>query len=209
MATLVPCLAVLRSEFNELFPNRAKDSDGWIGDPAHQARDSDHNPDSRGLVHAIDVDTDLGEGARMQDFVDHLARRKDRRLTYIIFNRRIWSASHAWNPRPYTGPDPHTGHAHISADDVPALEQNTSSYHLEEVPVALNAADKTWLTAQINAAAPTAEEVAEAVWNRARRDPKPMLSDTAVNLIGAQITEAVRDGVAIERFPANVQPAAG
>lgn len=200
MATLVPCLAALRAEFNELFPLRDKGSDGWIGDQAHQARTSDHNPDSRGLVHAIDVDTDLGEGARMQDFVDHLAARKDRRLTYIIFNRRIWSASHAWNPRPYTGADPHTGHAHISADDTPAHENNTASYHLEEVPVALTAADKTWIAAQIKAVAPTADEIAEAVWHKARTSPE-FLSDTEKNELEAVITAAVAAGEVIQRFP--------
>jgi len=133
MATLVPCLVRLRAEFNTLFPLRDKGSDGWIGDARHQEEHSDHNPDSRGLVHAIDVDTDLGGGADMQDFVDHLVGRRDNRLTYIIFNRRIWSASHGWTGRAYTGSDPHTGHAHISADNTPAYENDTSSYHLEDV----------------------------------------------------------------------------
>ncbi len=57
MAYLVPSLARLRTEFNQLNPGRDKASDGWIGDAEHQANPtSDHNPDERGAVHAIDVD---------------------------------------------------------------------------------------------------------------------------------------------------------
>jgi hypothetical protein len=152
MAHLVPCLVRLRADFDWLFPDRDKASDGWIGDPAHAARDSDHNPDERGLVHAIDVDRDLSPNGDMQAFVDHLVAREDPRLTYIIFNRRIWSASREWKPRTYTGPNPHTGHAHFSADDTPARENDTRSYHLEEVPVALTAADKDWIKTTVEQA---------------------------------------------------------
>ncbi|MEV6306489.1 hypothetical protein AB0M02_44275 [Actinoplanes sp. NPDC051861] len=153
MATLVPCLVALRSEFNALFPGRDKASDGWIGDPAHQARDSDHNPDSRGLVHAIDVDRNLGSGADMQAFVDHLVARHrtgaDKRLFYIIYNRRIWSASRDWTGRAYTGDNLHTEHAHFSASYTPARERDASSWRLEEVPVALTDTDLQKIDAMI------------------------------------------------------------
>ncbi len=67
---LVPCLAELRSEFDEIAPGRDRSSDGSIGDPAHADRSSDHNPDETGNVpirdadkvnevHALDVDADL------------------------------------------------------------------------------------------------------------------------------------------------------
>lgn len=165
MAKLVPCLVLLRATFDDLFPGRDHASDGWIGDPAHQARDSDHNPDSRGLVHAIDVDRDLGEGADMQAFVDHLVGRcrtgAEKRLTYVIFNRRIWSASHEWANRPYTGTNPHDKHAHFSASYLPARETNTTSWHLEEVPVALTEADKAWIRADNDRAA---KQAAIEVW---------------------------------------------
>jgi hypothetical protein len=146
---LVPCLVALRGEFDALFPLRDKGSDGWIGDPAHQARDSDHNPDSRGLVHALDVDAGLGAGVDMAAFVAHLVGRRDPRLTYVIFRRRIWEASRGWAGRPYAGDNPHTEHAHISASSTPAREQDTRSWHLEEVPVALTPADKEWLADEI------------------------------------------------------------
>jgi hypothetical protein len=138
MATLVPCLVALRAEFNRNFPARDKTSDGWIGDTAHQQGTSDHNPDGRGLVHAIDVDKDLrAPGATMQDCVDEVVRRHragtDNRLTYVIFNRRIWSASRGWAVRDYTGENPHDKHAHFSAGSVPARENNRASFGVEDI----------------------------------------------------------------------------
>src|SRR5690606_29069239 len=55
---LAPSLVKLRDLINQNWPNRDKSSDGWIGDPSHQARKSDHNPDysAGGVVRAIDVD---------------------------------------------------------------------------------------------------------------------------------------------------------
>lgn len=148
--TLVPCLVQLRTEFNRIAPGRDKGSDGWIGDPAHQATKSDHNPDSRGLVHAIDVDRDLRAGLDMQDVVDHLVARcrsgAEKRLTYVIYNGRIWSASRGWTARAYTGSNPHDKHAHFSAGDTPAREASTASWHLEDL-VALTEADKDFIRA--------------------------------------------------------------
>lgn len=83
---------------------------GWIGDAAHQAEHSDHNPDARGIVHAIDV---MVTKHRAQAVVEWaLAHPAD--LEYVIHNRTIWTRSHAWKPKRYTGADPHTNHVHIS-----------------------------------------------------------------------------------------------
>jgi hypothetical protein len=62
MAKLVEGGVTLRDQLNARFPNRDKQSDGWIGDSAHSARKSDHNPDKRGWVHAIDIDENFGHG---------------------------------------------------------------------------------------------------------------------------------------------------
>jgi hypothetical protein len=143
MATLVPCLVRLRSEFNAVASGRDKSSDGWIGDPAHQANPtSDHNPDGRGLVHAIDVDVDLREpGLSMEKAVQFLLGRcrsgAEKRLRYIIFNRRIWSASNGWRQEAYTGANAHDKHAHFSASYSTSLEASTASWHLEDLEMAL------------------------------------------------------------------------
>ncbi len=167
MASLIGSLSRLRSDFDATFPDRKRDSDGWIGDKAHQATKSDHNPDHRGLVHAIDVDKDLGDGADMQDVVDHILTEcragRERRLTYIIFRGSIWSAKYSWRKRDYDGTNGHFEHAHFSGSAVLDDERNTRSWTLEEVPVALTTKDKEWLTKQIDAAATRA---AERVWGQ-------------------------------------------
>ena len=39
------------------WPDRQDASDGWIGDVQHTYRQSDHNPDERGIVRALDITT--------------------------------------------------------------------------------------------------------------------------------------------------------
>jgi hypothetical protein len=135
--TLVPCLVELRSEFNAIAPSRDRSSDGSVGDARHQAGRSDHNPDSRGLVHAIDVDVDLRtSGLTMELVVQRILARcrsgAEKRLRYVIFNRRIWEASNGWRERRYTGPNPHDHHAHFSSSYETALEASTASWHLTD-----------------------------------------------------------------------------
>lgn len=83
---------------------------GWIGDAAHQAECSDHNPDSAAVVHAIDP---MVTGDRAQAIVGQcLADSGD--LQYVIHNGVIWSVTTGWVARKYLGSDPHTSHVHIS-----------------------------------------------------------------------------------------------
>lgn len=116
MAMLISGLVVLRSEFDRVNPKRDHASDGWIGDDRHAQTISDHNPDSTGLVHAIDVDKD---GVPMAKIVAFLVARckagTETRLQYVIYRRVIWSRSWGWTPRVYTGVNPHLEHAHFSA----------------------------------------------------------------------------------------------
>lgn len=101
------CVAALR-DANAAWPTRKKASDGIMGDAAHQARPSDHN-----LGNAVDVTHDPASGCDAGVIVDLATR--DPRVTYVIWDRRIWSRARAdegW--RPYAGSNPHTKHVHIS-----------------------------------------------------------------------------------------------
>lgn len=141
MATLVPSLDTLRDEFNAVNPDRDKSSDGWVGDEAHQSGDSDHNPDSNGNVHAIDVDEDLRcDGVSMEDCVQTILGRcrkdsddpdNEPRLTYIIYERRIWSCSNGWREEYYGGSNPHDKHAHFSAESAGKYANDTSPWGIE------------------------------------------------------------------------------
>lgn len=147
-----PSLVTLRGEINRIAPNRDKTTDGSIGDDAHRNTNSDHNADeesdalrdrdadSKNEVHAIDVDKDLRvPGLTMQDVVDHLVTEhragRDNRLTYIIYDRKIYSSATDWRAsgRAYTGANPHTAHAHFSASYNTSREADTSPYGLEDL----------------------------------------------------------------------------
>jgi peptidoglycan hydrolase-like protein with peptidoglycan-binding domain len=109
MATLAANLAALRREIDARWPNRDRRSDGWIGDAAHQGRASDHNPDARGVVHAIDVDRDgIDAGTLVRRAIRHPT------VHYVIFDRTIWTRDNDFRSRRYTGDNPHTGHIHVS-----------------------------------------------------------------------------------------------
>ena len=111
----------LREQIDNVFPDRDKSSDGWIGDLRHSSRKSDHNPDGQGWVRAVDIDRDLnGKGRKpdlMPDLVDQIrlaAKSGDKRVSYIIFDGKIASSRAAWRWRTYNGINQHTHHAHIS-----------------------------------------------------------------------------------------------
>jgi hypothetical protein len=123
-ARLVAAGVKLRDQVNRRWPNRDKRSDGWIGDRAHQARISDHNPDKNGWVHALDIDHDFlgpnkgkAQAERFANQLIELARSgKDRgRLKYVVYNNRIASGTHKnqyWTWR--KGNWGHTQHIHVS-----------------------------------------------------------------------------------------------
>lgn len=133
--TLAPCLVSLRAEVNALAPGRDRASDGSIGDAAHAASKSDHNPDERGIVHAIDLDRDLRTaGWSMDRIVQVVVTRhrsgQDDRLQNCIWNGRIWSRSWGWTARAYTGVNPHDKHAHFSARYETRYENDTGPWGL-------------------------------------------------------------------------------
>lgn len=120
---LAPSLVTLRAEINKRWPNRDKRSDGTIGDAAHQASVSDHNPNVRRSVNALDIDED---GPDMALILRSLIG--DKRVNYVIYERTIYSRSRMWTPRPYYGSNPHDKHLHVSILQTVAAEQDTSPW---------------------------------------------------------------------------------
>lgn len=120
---LAKSLDKLREQVNKAAPKRSKASDGSIGDAAHRARGSksDHNPNSKGVVTAIDITHDPKNGCDCHKLAEALRLSKDPRIDYVIFAGRIFS-SHVspWAWRKYTGSNPHNKHLHISVKDAKA-----------------------------------------------------------------------------------------
>lgn len=111
---LVASLRHLAREIDARWPDRATHLDGWIGDAAHAVRLSDHNPDHLGRVHALDV---TAEGIDPLSVVT--AARRHPGTHYVIFQGTLWSLSAGFEPRPYTGTNPHREHLHISVSRDP------------------------------------------------------------------------------------------
>ena len=118
MAKLCAGGVTLRDQVNKRWPSRSKASDGWIGDSRHAATKSDHNPaaDAAGVVRAIDVDADLRGPANNAFYLANQLRilgKTDKRLAYVIYNKKIASPILFWKWRSYRG-YAHTSHIHIS-----------------------------------------------------------------------------------------------
>lgn len=116
-------LLKLREQVNARFPDRKKDSDGTIGNPAHCPGSSDHcaniNDSGVGVVTAMDITHDPGHGCNSETLAEAIRTSHDVRVKYIISNRKIanfaaigGAAAFAW--RPYSGANPHDKHVHIS-----------------------------------------------------------------------------------------------
>lgn len=111
-------LTNFRTEVNARWPDRDKASDGTLGDTAHQATHSDHNPDSDGSVDAWDMDVELnGPGKPYTEDLWRVinAALKHESIQYVIYNRRI--TSRTWGLgvwRAYDGPSPHDHHVHFN-----------------------------------------------------------------------------------------------
>jgi len=131
---LAPSLVALRTEINRRWPKRDTESDGWIGNASHAARQSDHNPDygAGGVVRAIDVDKD---GISVPDLLGAVVR--DSRVAYVIWNRRIASATDdgiPWDWEPYDGTNAHEHHVHVSIRHTRAAETNVAPWFKSKPP---------------------------------------------------------------------------
>ncbi|MDG4832437.1 hypothetical protein O7627_24460 [Solwaraspora sp. WMMD1047] len=121
---LAPSLAVLRSELDQRWPRRDRTSDGTIGDEFHTPP-SDHIPNGRESVNALDVDADgIDFGVVFAAIKRHPSAR------YLIYRHRLYHRLRGWREEPYSGKNPHTGHFHLSIDQSRTAEQDRRPWGL-------------------------------------------------------------------------------
>lgn len=148
---LTPGMKNLGNQFNKRWKSRYGDSDGAIGDYAHQQGTSDHNPDDTSYgnagwdgdsdktkdVRAIDVDATLNEsGTSMQDVIDHMRRLPNLGsvIRYMIYDGKMYHVDDDFEPKNYTGSNDHSQHAHFSGARSESADQNTTfNFKFEEV----------------------------------------------------------------------------
>lgn len=125
-------LLALRDQVNTMAPGRDKSSDGTIGDPSHQSRKSDHNPNADGVVTAMDISNDPAHGVVSRNIAEMLRISKDTRIKYVISNRQIFSSQTSpWEWRPYTGVNAHEKHVHVSVVGEQALYDDTRPWSVD------------------------------------------------------------------------------
>lgn len=131
---LAKSLETLRTQINAAHPGRNKASDGTVGNLAHQATKSEHNPDANGVVRALDITNDPATGVVSRKIAEALIESRDPRILYVISDAEICAsypvtkagiATPAWVWRPYTGANAHTKHVHISVSEEPTLYDDT------------------------------------------------------------------------------------
>ncbi len=121
--------ATFRAQLDKRFPKRDKRSDGWIGDSAHSARFSYHNPDAKGIVWALDVDENMGigtwrNGRTAKRLADQLLAYSasglpgSERILHVVYENRVASGTYKdfwwiWRGSGYG----HTQHIHITFRD--------------------------------------------------------------------------------------------
>lgn len=117
-------LNVLLGQLNALAPNRDKESDGSIGDAEHASRASDHNPwYGPGIVTARDFTHDPAGGLDCNKLAATLVAHRDRRVKYVIWDRRIWEPGTGWET--YYGANPHNHHLHLSVVASPLCDDES------------------------------------------------------------------------------------
>ena len=117
-ARLSKSVIQFREQADDAYPDRDRRSDGTIGDARHSKTKSDHNPcPITGFVRAFDLDASLdGKDATAHYLADQIRvnAKSDKRIAYVIFNKRIASKRTLWRWVKYRGTNPHIKHIHIS-----------------------------------------------------------------------------------------------
>ena len=187
----VDAIPVLFAQINERWPSRDKRTDGVIGDYLHQARVSDHNPDKKGWVHAMDIDKDLrGDPSDMDTFMDQLleyARTKQPgsdRLKNIVYKDKVASGTYAnefWVWR-YDASLDHFDHGHISFTT--GTEHDDSLF---DIPIFMGGSDMPLTDSEIDA-------IATRVWNKVLKRPWDGKLVPAKDTLGSTHYYAVQGG---------------
>jgi hypothetical protein len=160
MVRLAQSLETLRDEVNAWAPRRSKASDGWLGDPAHQARASRHNANRYSVVTALDLTHDPAGGCDIHAIARRLVRDPHPELAYVISNGQVAKRSAGFQWQPYTGENAHRLHAHFAvgqgpdSDPLPPYDSMLSwgvSLTPEQGDDELNDADKQWIAQQFDA----------------------------------------------------------
>lgn len=124
---LANSLTTLRNQVNAAYPNRNKASDDTIGDAAHAAVASDHNPNPQEVVCALDLTNHPGY-FDAHALADRLIANRHPNLKYIISNRRIAGSHNGWRWQAYNGSNPHTAHIHVSVGVGPDGKSAAGTY---------------------------------------------------------------------------------
>lgn len=138
MAKLAKTLRILRDDtINIKWPNRPRVHDGWIGNEAHQARKSDHNPNKRDTVNAIDVDATQPPAPKTPIHVPTAiaAMIMHPSTHYIIHKSRIMDADDGFQPHTYTGSNKHDKHIHNSIRQSAVAENSSVVYKFIKKPL--------------------------------------------------------------------------
>ena len=141
----------LRNQINVRWPNRDHESDGTIGDLAHQMESSSsHNPDETGNaewedsdnlneVRAFDCDNNFNEeGMSGQKLVDHFRKLPgfSSVCRYMIYWDKIYKAANNWAAQDYSGLSAHHEHIHFTGQFTQESDNNsTFDFKLEEVGI--------------------------------------------------------------------------
>lgn len=126
------CLDTLLHQVDAAYPGRDKSSDGTLGDAAHQATHSEHNPDEHGVVRARDLTNDPAHGFVSRKLAEALVNSRDPRILYVISNAEICSSKvQPWVWRAYGGSNPHREHMHLSVVDNPELYDDERSWSID------------------------------------------------------------------------------
>lgn len=139
MYTVAPAVVALQLTLDLARPGRRDVwPDGTIGDAAHAARESDHNPDDDDQVCAVDVhDSDELDDGELYESLKRAGSANP--VKYAINAGRIWSP--ARGEHAYTGSNAHKDHCHVSVTQ--AGKNRTAPWYLPGITTREDDGDMT------------------------------------------------------------------